>query len=98
MSNNHKESNRGLKYVITSLELTCFKAFQYIQRFQFSETKRNLVILASNCFGKTSTVDGFEYILSEDGIVERIGEKEEKMINKAGPVALKNAFYRMTEK
>ena len=92
MSNNHKESNRGLKYVITSLELTCFKAFQYIQRFQFSETKRNLVILASNCFGKTSTVDGFEYILSEDGIVERIGEKEEKMINKAGPVALKNAY------
>ena len=92
MSNDSKESKRALKYVITSLELTCFKAFQYIQQFQFSNTKRNLVILASNCFGKTSTVDGFEYILSKDGTVERIGEKEDKMLNKAGPVALKNAF------
>ena len=51
-----------------------------------------MVILAPNSTGKTSTVDGLEYILSEDGTVERIGDKEDKMFNKAGPVALKNAF------
>ena len=92
VSNDAKKFNQSLNYVITSLVLTCFKAFQYIQQFQFSNTKRNLVILAANCSGKTSTVDGFEYILSEDGTVERIGEKEDKMFNKAGPVALKNVF------
>ena len=51
-----------------------------------------MVILAPNSTGKTSTVDGLEYILSEDGTVERIGDKEDKMFNKAGPVARKNAF------
>ena len=97
MANVPEHPKQTSKYVITSLVLTCFKAFQYIQRFEFSKLKRNMVILAANCSGKTSTVDGFEYILSEDGIVERIGEKEDKMLNKAGPVALKNA-YRASKK
>ena len=77
--------------------LKCFKAYQYIQRLVFTESKRNMVILASNCLGKTGAVDGFEYILSEDGSVERIGEEENKLLNKAGSDALKN-IYRASEK
>ena len=56
-----------------------------------------MVILASNCFGKTGAVDGFEYVLSEDGSVERIGEVENKLLNKADSDALKN-IYRASEK
>ena len=71
MANKTKEPNGPLKYVISSLQLVCFKIYQKIQHFEFSESKRNMVILAPNSTGKTSAVDGLEYILSEDGNVER---------------------------
>ena len=92
MAYESKEPNGPLKYVISTLQLVCFKIYQKIQHFEFFEFKRNMVILAPNSTGKTGAVDALEYILSEDGTVERIGDEEDKMLNKAGPVALKNAF------
>ena len=80
------------KYVLSLIIYTCFRAFKYIQRLDFTRPKRNLMILASNCFGKSGIVDGLEYITSEDGTVERIGNEENLIHNKAGPIALKNAF------
>ena len=81
-----------LKYVLSSIIFTCFRAFKNIQRLDLTSPKRNLMILASNCFGKSGIVDGLEYITSEDGTVERIGNEENIKRNKAGPIALKNAF------
>ena len=47
-----------------------------------------MMILASNSFGKTGIVDGMEFITSEGSIVERIGDEEKIMRNKAGSITL----------
>ena len=92
MSSEPAQSEGQLKYVLSSISYTCFRAFQYIQRLKLTRPKSNMMILASNCFGKSGLVDGLEYITSEDGTVERIGDEENIMRNKAGSIALKNAF------
>ena len=97
MSNKPKEGSGPLKYILSSISFTCFRAFQYIQRLEFISPKRNMMILASNSFGKTGIVDGMEFIMSEDSTVERIGDEVNKVRNKAGPDALRNAF-RVNEK
>ena len=76
MSNKPKEASGPLKYVLSSICYTCFRAFQYIQRLEFTNPKRKMMILASNSFGKTGAIDGLEFITSEDGTVERIGDEE----------------------
>ncbi len=91
------KAKKPSKFVILSFVLMCFKAYQYIQRLVFTETKRNMVILASNCFGKTGAVDGFEYILSEDGTVGHFGGEADKLINKVRPVA-RESIYRASKK
>ena len=92
MSNKSIEASGPLKYVLSSISFTCFRAFQYIQRLEFISPKRNMMILASNSFGKTGAVDGLEFITSEDSTVERIGNEANKVRNKAGPDALRNVF------
>ena len=92
MTNISKGSRKNIKYIISSLVITCFRAFQWVQRLEFSTPKGNMIILAPNSFGKTGTIDSLEYILSEEGTVERIGELENKVLNQAGSVALKNIF------
>ena len=92
MSNKSKKASGTLKYFLSSISYTCFRAFQYTQHLKFTSPKRKMMILASNSFGKTGVVDGMEFITSEDGTVERIGDKVNKVRNKAGPDALRNAF------
>jgi ABC-type Mn2+/Zn2+ transport system ATPase subunit len=73
---------------IRRLELTAFRAYLVPAAFDFSK-KKCLGILGANRLGKTSLVDGFEFLFSDDGTLERLGSRTVQ--TKAGPIALAHA-------
>ena len=79
----------NIKYFIFEFYLQWFRAFQQPHRFEFDK-QRNLAIFAPNGTGKSSIVDGLEFILSADGILPRLGNVDDYRLNKAGPDALEN--------
>ena len=70
---------------LQSLEVAGFRAFLRPKTFDFSK-KRCLAIFAPNGYGKSSVVDGLEFMLSKEGTLIRLGQRT--VHNRAGPVAL----------
>jgi recombinational DNA repair ATPase RecF len=73
------------RYILDLLELSGFRAFLEPQRFHFG-TKRCLAVFAPNGSGKSSIVDALEFMVSEDGTLERLGLRA--INNQAGIGAL----------
>lgn len=72
-------------YFLQSLGLSGFRAYLQPKTFDFSK-KRCLAIFAPNGSGKSSVIDALEFMFSEDGTLERLGQRA--INNQAGPVAL----------
>lgn len=72
-------------YFLQSLGLAGFRAFLQPKTFDFSK-KRCLAIFAPNGSGKSSIIDALEFMFSQDGTLERLGQRA--INNQAGPVAL----------
>jgi recombinational DNA repair ATPase RecF len=72
-------------YFLQSLGLAGFRAYLQPKTFDFSK-KRCLAIFAPNGSGKSSVIDALEFMFSEDGTLERLGQRA--INNQAGPVAL----------
>jgi ABC-type lipoprotein export system ATPase subunit len=67
------------------LGLAGFRAYLQPKTFDFSK-KRCLAIFAPNGSGKSSVIDALEFMFSEDGTLERLGQRTGN--NQAGPTAL----------
>ncbi len=76
------------KYLIRSLGLSGFRAYLHPTTFSFAQ-KRSLAIFARNGTGKSSFVDAFEFLLSSDGTLLRLGLR--RINNSAGVEALAHA-------
>ncbi len=72
-------------YYMKNLQLQGFRAFLQPKRFDFSQ-KRCLALFAPNGKGKSSLIDGLEFMFSSNGILERLGQRTRD--NSAGVVAL----------
>lgn len=72
-------------YFLQSLGLSGFRAYLEPKTFDFNK-KRCLAIFAPNGSGKSSVIDALEFMFSEDGTLERLGQRA--INNQAGPVAL----------
>lgn len=72
-------------YFLRRLLLTAFRAYLQPKEFVFVP-KRNLGIFGPNAYGKSSIVDGLEFMFSTDGTLERLGQRT--VNNQAGPIAL----------
>lgn len=70
---------------IRTLTLQGFRAYLEPRTFDFSK-QRSLAVFAPNGFGKSSLVDGLEFVFSDKGTLNRIGERA--IHNNAGPIAL----------
>jgi len=70
---------------IRRLELRAFRAYLAPAPFEFGQ-KKCLAVLGPNRHGKTSLIDGLEFMFSDDGTLERLGNRTVQ--TKAGPVAL----------
>lgn len=70
---------------LRSMKLTAFRAYLSPADFDFSQ-KKCLAVLGPNRHGKTSLVDGLDFIVSDDGTLSRLGLKAAQ--TKAGPTAL----------
>ncbi len=68
-----------------SLTLEGFRAYLQPKTFDFSK-KPCLAIFAPNGSGKSSVIDALEFLFSEHGTLERLGQRS--LNNQAGPVAL----------
>lgn len=74
-------------YILEHLTLTGFRAYLEPAEFDFS-SKRSLAIFAPNGKGKSSLVDGLEFMFSPDGTLRRLGTRT--INNNAGFVALEH--------
>jgi hypothetical protein len=72
-------------YFLQTLTLAGFRAFLQPKSFDFAR-KRSLAVFAPNGNGKSSIVDGIEFVLSSEGTLERLGQRT--VHNLAGPIAL----------
>ena len=72
-------------YFLRRLKLTAFRAYLQPKEFNF-QVKRSLAVFGPNGFGKSSLVDGLEFLFSRDGSLDRLGQRA--VNNQAGPVAL----------
>ena len=72
-------------YFLHSLSLAGFRAYLQPKTFDFSR-KRCLAIFAPNGNGKSSIIDGLEFMFSKDGTLARLGQRA--INNQAGPLAL----------
>jgi ABC-type cobalamin/Fe3+-siderophores transport system ATPase subunit len=72
-------------YLIQNLELSGFRAYLQPKAFDFTK-KRCLAIFAPNGSGKSSMIDGLEFMFSKDGTLERLGIRT--INNNAGVIAL----------
>ncbi|HEV7670506.1 MAG TPA: ATP-binding protein [Thermoanaerobaculia bacterium] len=72
-------------YTLDSLEISGFRAYLHSKTFDFG-TKRCLAVFAPNGSGKSSIVDALEFMISEKGMLERLGERT--IDNNAGVAAL----------
>ncbi|MGA0613152.1 AAA family ATPase [Paracoccus sp. KR1-242] len=68
-----------------SLTLEGFRAYLQPKTFDFSK-KPCLAIFAPNGWGKSSVIDALEFLFSEHGTLERLGQRTQN--NQAGPPAL----------
>lgn len=68
-----------------SLTLEGFRAYLQPKTFDFSK-KPCLAIFAPNGLGKSSVIDAIEFLFSEHGTLERLGQRT--LNNQAGPPAL----------
>lgn len=68
-----------------SLTLEGFRAYLQPKTFDFSK-KPSLAIFAPNGLGKSSVIDALEFLFSEHGTLERLGQRT--LNNQAGPSAL----------
>ena len=73
--------------LIHSLTLEGFRAYLQPKTFDFSK-KPCLAIFAPNGLGKSSVIDALEFLFSEHGTLERLGQRT--LNNQAGPPALMN--------
>ncbi|WP_312530982.1 AAA family ATPase [Paracoccus sp. (in: a-proteobacteria)] len=71
--------------LLQSLTLEGFRAYLQPKTFDFSK-KPNLAIFAPNGRGKSSVIDALEFLFSEHGTLERLGQRA--LNNQAGPSAL----------
>ena len=71
--------------LLHSLTLEGFRAYLQPKTFDFSK-KPSLAIFAPNGLGKSSVIDALEFLFSEHGTLERIGQRT--LNNQAGPSAL----------
>ena len=76
---------------IEKIELQGFRIYLKQQTFNFKHgnNSASLAIFAPNARGKSSLIDAFEYYLSENGTLERLGERASQ--THAGPGALVHA-------
>jgi hypothetical protein len=72
-------------YFLRRLVLTAFRAYLQPKEFIFA-VKRSLAVFGPNGYGKSSLVDGLEFVFSPDGSLERLGQRA--VNNQAGPIAL----------
>ena len=72
-------------YILDALLLSGFRAFLVPQQFNFG-SKGCLAVFAPNGSGKSSIVDGLEFMFSEEGTLERLGVRT--IHNQAGVSAL----------
>lgn len=70
---------------LQGLTLAGFRAFLQAKSFDFAK-KRCLGVFAPNGNGKSSIVDGIEFLFSAQGTLERLGQRA--VHNLAGPIAL----------
>ena len=68
-----------------SLTLEGFRAYLQAKTFDFSK-KPCLAIFAPNGLGKSSVIDSLEFLFSEHGTLDRLGQRA--LNNQAGPSAL----------
>lgn len=68
-----------------SLTLEGFRAYLQPKTFDFSK-KPCLAIFAPNGLGKSSVIDAIEFLFSEHGTLDRLGQRT--LNNQAGPLAL----------
>lgn len=73
------------KFLFESLTLEGFRAYLSSKTFYFGD-RRCLAIFAPNGKGKSSIVDAFEFLFSEEGTLKRLGQRA--LNNLAGPQAL----------
>ncbi|WP_272002884.1 AAA family ATPase [Roseovarius sp. ZX-A-9] len=71
--------------LLHSMTLKGFRAYLQPKTFDFSK-KPSLAIFAPNGLGKSSVIDALEYLFSEHGTLERLGQRNRD--NRAGPAAL----------
>lgn len=71
--------------LFNSLTLEGFRAYLQPKTFDFSK-KPCLAIFAPNGLGKSSVIDALEFLFSEHGTLERLGQRT--LNNQAGPPAL----------
>lgn len=71
--------------LLYSLTIEGFRAYLQPKTFDFSK-KPNLAIFAPNGLGKSSVIDALEFLFSEHGTLERLGQRT--LNNQAGPSAL----------
>ena len=93
-----KVTEEMMRYAVSRVVLEGFRGFRYSHCFDFDLGKQNLAIFAPNGFGKTGFPDGFEFVTSMDGTIERIGEDKNLNLNKAGFHALKNVLTDLDKK
>lgn len=72
-------------FFLQALTLAGFRAFLLPKSFDFGR-KRSLAVFAPNGNGKSSIVDGIEFVFSPEGTLERLGQRT--VHNLAGPIAL----------
>lgn len=84
--------NQGI--VIDKIELAGIRAYlkpkslKLYGKKKSKKTTHNLAILADNAYGKSSIIDAFEYYLSDNGTIDRLGEKASP--TQTGPKALEH--------
>ena len=74
---------------IQSLTLQGFRAYLEPQTFDL-KSKRSLAIFAPNGYGKSGVIDALEFLVSEDGTLDRLGKSRSVNSNQAGYTALSN--------
>src|SRR5262245_11122382 len=72
-------------FFLQALRPAGFRAFLQPKSFDFAK-KRSLAVFAPNGSGKSSIVDGIEFVFSPEGTLERLGQRT--IHNLAGPIAL----------
>lgn len=71
--------------IFHSLTIEGFRAYLQPKTFDFSK-KPSLAIFAPNGLGKSSVIDALEFLFSEHGTLDRLGQRT--LNNQAGPSAL----------